>query len=62
MAMDEINKKYAELKCTKLCIERAMEKFEGTNNIENYLSYDVLHIAHECVVSYMDRFVNKDWN
>lgn len=56
MTMDEINKKYAELKCTKLCIERAMEKFEGTNNIENYLSYDVLHIAHECVVSYMDRF------
>lgn len=26
MTMDEINKKYAELKCTKLCIERAMEK------------------------------------
>ena len=38
MTMDEINKKYAELTCTKLCIERAMEKFEGTNNIENYLS------------------------
>ena len=62
MTMDEINKRYEELKYTKTCIERAMEKFRGTNNIDNYLSYDVLNIAQECVVSHMDRFVNKDWN
>ena len=42
MTMDEINKRYEELKYTKTCIERAMEKFRGTNNIDNYLSYDVL--------------------
>ena len=39
----------------------AMKRFEGTNTIENYLDYSTLEIALECVVSEMDRFVNKDW-
>ena len=44
MTMDEINKRYEELKYTKTCIERAMEKFRGTNNIDNYLSLSLIHI------------------
>lgn len=62
MTLDKLNKKYDELKHTRDCIEQAMKKFEGTNNVENYLGYSTLKIAHECVVSEMNRFINRDWN
>ena len=62
MTMNEINEKYKELKITRDCLEKAMKKFEGTNNIENYLDYKALKIAHECVVTEMNRFINRDWN
>ena len=62
MTLDKLNERYADLKHTRDCIEQAMKKFEGTNNIENYLGYSSLKIAHECVVSEMNRFINRDWN
>lgn len=62
MTLDKLNKRYDELKITRDCIEKAMKKFEGTDNIENYLGYKTLQIAHECVITEMNRFINKDWN
>ncbi len=62
MTLKKLNERYDDLKRTRDCIEQAMKKFEGTNNIENYLDYSSLKIAHECVVSEMNRFINKDWN
>lgn len=61
MTLDELNKRYDDLKYTRDCIEQAMKKFAGTNNVENYLSYESLKIAYECVVTEMDRFINRDW-
>ena len=52
---------YEKLKGTRDSLTLAMKQFEGTNRIENYLDYSTLKIALECVVSEMDRFVNKDW-
>ena len=62
MTLDKLNKRYDDLKHTRDCLESAMKVFEGTNNIENYLGYESLRIAHECVVSEMNRFINRDWN
>ena len=62
MTMNQINKKYEQLKCAKDNVEQAMKKFEGTTKIENYLGYETLKIAHECIVTEMNRFVNRDWN
>ena len=42
-------------------IAEKVKKFEGTNNVENYLGYESLKIAHECVVTEMNRFINRDW-
>lgn len=61
MILEELNKKYEKLKGTRDSLTLAMKRFEGTNRIENYLDYSTLKIALECVVSEMDRFVNKDW-
>ena len=61
MTLEELNKKYEKLKGTRASLTLAMKRFEGTNRIENYLDYSTLKIALECVVSEMDRFVNKDW-
>lgn len=61
MTLDKINQRYDDLKNTRDCIEKAMKKFEGNNNAENYLNYHILNIALECVVSEMVRFINKDW-
>lgn len=61
MTLEELNKKYEKLKETRDSLTLAMKRFEGTNRIENYLDYSTLKIALECVVSEMDRFVNKDW-
>ena len=61
MTLDKLNKRYDDLKHTRDCIEKAMKKFEGTNNVENYLGYEFLKIAHERVVAEMDRFINRDW-
>lgn len=49
MTLDELNKRYAELKHTSECLEQAMKKFEGTDDVENYLDYKMLRIAKECV-------------
>lgn len=61
MTLYELQARYEQLKNTRDCIEKAMKKFEGTNNIENYLNYSSLKIAHECVVTEMNRFINRDW-
>lgn len=61
MTFSEINKRYNDLSYTKHCIEQAMKKFEGTNRIDNYLGYESLKIAHECVVVEMNSFLNRDW-
>ena len=62
MTMDQINKRYEQLKYARDNIEHSMKKFEGTNKVENYLGYETLKIAHECVITEMNRFLNKDWN
>ena len=61
MTLNELNNKYSKLKHTKECLEQAMKKFEGTDNIENYLGYKSLQIAKECVNLELERFSNKDW-
>ena len=61
MTLDELNKHYEDLKYTKKCLEKAMEKFKGTDNIENYLSYGTLLLACECVQNEMNRLKSKDW-
>lgn len=61
MTLKELNEEYGNLKLTADCLEKAMQKFKGTSNIENHLDYDVLHKARECVVWAIDRFINKDW-
>lgn len=61
MTLKELNEEYENLKNTAKALELAMKKFEGTKNVENYLDYDVLYKARECVVSAMDRFLNRDW-
>lgn len=61
MTLKELNEEYENLKLTARALESAMNKFKGTTNVENYLSYDILYKARECVISAMDRFANKDW-
>lgn len=61
MTLDQLNEEYNNLKDTAKALELAMKKFEGTENIENYLNYGVLYKARECVISSMDRFINRDW-
>lgn len=61
MTLYEINQRCDDLRYTRYCIEQAMKKFEGTNKVENYLGYESLKIAHECVVTEMDRFINRNW-
>lgn len=61
MTLKQLNEEYGNLKFTAEALEKAMKKFEGTKNVENYLNYDVLYKARECVISSMDRFINKDW-
>lgn len=61
MTLDELNKEYENLKLTAKSLEKAMEKFKGTTTVENYLSYETLYKARECVISVMNRFVNRDW-
>ena len=61
MTLQQLNDEYDNLKYTAEALENAMKKFKGTKNIENYLDYDVLYKARECVISSMNRFINKDW-
>jgi len=61
MTLQQMNEEYENLKQTAKALENAMKKFEGTNNIENYLDYDILYKARECVISSMNRFLNRDW-
>lgn len=61
MTLEELNKKYAKLKRTAEDIEKAMKKFEGSNKVENYLGYESLKIARECVITEMNKFINRDW-
>lgn len=61
MTLKQLNDEYENLKQTAKALENAMKKFEGTKNVENYLDYDVLYKARECVISAMDRFINRDW-
>ena len=55
MTLKQLNEEYGNLKFTAEALEK------GTKNVENYLNYDVLYKARECVISSMDRFINKDW-
>lgn len=61
MTLKQLNDKHTRLDWTAKALESAMKKFEGTKNAENYLNYDILHTARECVISEMDRFINRDW-
>ena len=61
MTLKQLNDEYENLKQTATALENAMKKFEGTKNVENYLDYDVLYKARECVVSSMVGFINRDW-
>lgn len=61
MNLKELNEEYENLKRIARCLELAMKKFEGTTNVENYLGYETLYKARECVISAMNRFANKDW-
>ena len=61
MTLQQINKKHEELKDVANRLEKAMKKFEGTKNVENYLGYETLSIARECVISSMNKLVNYDW-
>ena len=40
MTLKELNEEYGNLKLTADCLEKAMQKFKGTNNIENHLDYN----------------------
>ena len=61
MTLKQLNEEYDNLKQTAKALENAMKKFEGTKNTENYLDYETLYKARECVISAMDRFINRDW-
>lgn len=61
MTLKQLNDEYENLKQTAKALENAMKKFEGKKNVENYLDYEILSKARECVISSMDRFINKDW-
>lgn len=61
MTLGELNDKYTQLKCTAENLEKAMKKFEGTNKVENYLGYETLYQARECVITELNRFINRDW-
>ena len=61
MTLNELNKRYEDLKRTSCCLEKAMIKFEKNNNVDNYLCYEILQLARECVISEMNRFANQDW-
>lgn len=61
MTLKELNKEYENLTATARALELAMKKFEGTENIDNYLNYDVLCKARECVLVTIDKFVSTDW-
>lgn len=61
MTLKELNEEYENLKRTRDALTNAMKKFEGTRNIDNYLGYNTLYKARECVISAMDRFINRDW-
>ena len=62
MTLKELNEEYENLENTAKALKNAMKKFEGTKNVENYLDYGILYKARECVISSMDRFINRDWN
>lgn len=62
MTLKEINNELKNLKYTEESLRQAMKKFEGTNNIENYLDYSSLSIALKCVRESMERLENKEWN
>lgn len=62
MTLKQLNDEYENLKQTARALGNAMKKFEGTKDVENYLDYEILYKARECVVSAMDRFINRDWN
>ena len=62
MTLKQLNNEYENLKQTARRLELAMKKFEGTKNVENYLDYNALYKARECVLSEMNRFINRDWN
>ena len=61
MTLKEINEEYENLKQVAKQLELAMKKFEGTKNVENYLDYDALYKARECVILAINNFENKQW-
>ena len=61
MTLQQLNQKYDILDQTAKALGYAMKKFEGTNNVENYLDYETLAQARECVIAEIKKFTNIDW-
>lgn len=61
MVLEELNKKYNNLKFVADTLKQSMKKFEGSVLVENYLDYETLKTARECVIAEINRFEKYDW-
>ena len=66
MKLTELNNHLDYLKYTQRHLTLARRKFEENKNEgkfmrENYIDYDILTMAIECVEKEIERFENKDW-
>ena len=61
MTLKEINEEYENLKQVEKHLKFAIKKFEGTKDVENYLDYDILCKAIDCVILAINNFENKEW-
>ena len=61
MTLQQLNQRYDILDQTAKALGYAMKKFEGTKNVENYLGYETLAQARECVITEIQKFTNIDW-
>lgn len=62
MTLKDINSRLNDLEHTRRCLYNARNKFDGNKNkVDNYLGYDNISIAIECVEAEIARFEAKDW-
>lgn len=61
MTLSELNSELEHLKFTKTSLESAMKKFEGNQNVENYLCYSSLSTALKCVKESIENFEKREW-